>query len=231
MKKILCAVLAFYSMAALALESQAAVVSELILVERTPFVVGTPTIIDVILKETRDVGDTSQIGGFETGYGNIKFTWTGSSAYTVSGLTDYGTQGGRFFDNGGGSSTIDLNTSTLSGTVEQADLLPSASEDPLGVIVSPTLASIRLASFSLSGGAVGESITFTMSDFDALLDDIVLSDGTVLDGLITYGALTITGSGGGGGGGGVVPEPTSVALFGSLLGGLLVQHKKRSKKN
>jgi hypothetical protein len=69
-----------------------------------------------------------------------------------------------------------------------------------------------------------------MSDFDALLDDIVLADGTVLDGLITYGALTITGSGGGGGGG-VVPEPTSVALFGSLLGGLLVRHKKRSKKN
>jgi hypothetical protein len=230
MKKILCAVLAFYSMAALALESQAAVVSELILVERTPFVVGTPTIIDVILKETRDVGETSQIGTFETVSGNIKFTWTGSSAYTVSGLTDYGTQGGRFFDNGGGSSTIDLNTSTLSGTVEQADLSPSASEDPLGVIVSPTLASIRLASFTLSGGAVGESITFTMSDFDALLDDIVLSDGTVLDGLITYGSLTITGSGGGGGGG-VVPEPTSVALFGSLLGGLLVRHKKRSTKN
>ncbi|MFM2011640.1 MAG: hypothetical protein RLZZ396_424 [Planctomycetota bacterium] len=230
MKKILCAVLAFYSMAALALESQAAVVSELILVERTPFVVGTPTIIDVILKETRDVGETSQIGTFETVSGNIKFTWTGSSAYTVSGLTDYGTQGGRFFDNGGGSSTIDLNTLTLSGTVEQADLSPSASEDPLGVIVSPTLASIRLASFTLSGGAVGESITFTMSDFDALLDDIVLSDGTVLDGLITYGALTITGSGGGGGGG-VVPEPTSVALFGSLLGGLLVRHKKRSTKN
>lgn len=230
MKKILCAVLAFYSMAALALESQAAVVSELILVERTPFVVGTPTIIDVILKETRDVGETSQIGTFETVSGNIKFTWTGSSAYTVSGLTDYGTQGGRFFDNGGGSSTIDLNTLTLSGTVEQADLSPSAIEDPLGVIVSPTLASIRLASFTLSGGAVGESITFTMSDFDALLDDIVLSDGTVLDGLITYGALTITGSGGGGGGG-VVPEPTSVALFGSLLGGLLVRHKKRSTKN
>jgi hypothetical protein len=230
MKKILCAFLAFYSMAAMALESQAAVVSELILVERTPFVVGTPTIIDVILKETRDVGETSQIGTFETVSGNIRFAWTGSNAFTVSGLTDYGTQGGRFFDNGGGTSTIDLNTSTLSGTVEQADLSPSAIEDPLGVIDSPTLASIRLASFTLSGGAVGESITFTMSDFDALLDDIVLADGTVLDGLITYGALTITGSGGGGGGG-VVPEPTSVALFGSLLGGLLVRHKKRSKKN
>jgi hypothetical protein len=67
-----------------------------------------------------------------------------------------------------------------------------------------------------------------MSDFDALLDDIVLADGTVLDGLITYGGLTITGSGGGGG---AVTEPTSVALFGSLIGGLLVRCKKRSKKS
>ena len=231
MKKILYAVFTFCAMTALALEGQAAVVSELVLVERTPFVVGTPTIVDVILKETRAVGDTSQIGTFETVSGNIKFTWSGSSAFVVSGLTDYGTQAGRFFDNGGGSSNINLLPGTMLGTVEQNDLSPSLTEDPLGVITSPTQATIRLASFTLSGGAVGESITFTMSDFDALLDDLVLSDGTVLDGLITYGSLTITGSGGGGGGGGVVPEPTSVALFGSLLGGLLVRHKKRSKKN
>ncbi|MFM8397986.1 MAG: PEP-CTERM sorting domain-containing protein [Pirellula sp.] len=30
--------------------------------------------------------------------------------------------------------------------------------------------------------------------------------------------------------GGVVPEPTSVALFGSLLGGLLVRLRKRPKQ-
>ena len=229
MKKILCALLAFCAMSAMALESRAAIVSELLLVGRTPFVVGTPTVIDVILKETRDPSDTSILGTIETVSGNILFNWTGSSAFVVSGLTDYGTQNGRFFDNGGGSSAIDLDTVARYGLVEQNDLIPSASDDPLGVVVSPTQTTIRLASFTLSGGAVGESITFTMSDFDTQLDDIVLADGTVLDSTLIYGTLTITGSSGGGGGG-VVPEPTSVALFGSLLGGLLVRLRKRPKQ-
>jgi len=109
-------------------------------------------------------------------------------------------------------------------------VIPSASDDPLGVIVSPTQTTLRLASFTLSGGAVGDVISFTMSDFDTQLDDLVLADGTVLDGTLIYGALTITGSSGGGGGG-VVPEPTSVALFGSLLGGLLVRLRKRPKQD
>lgn len=230
MKKILCAVFAFCAMCTTALESQAAIVSELLLVERTPFVVGTPTVIDIILQETRGPSDTSILGTIETVSGNILFNWTGSSAFVVSGLTDYGTQNGRFFDNGGGSSTIDLNTAAMYGSVEQNDLIPSASDDPLGVVVSPTQTTIRLASFTLSGGAVGESITFTMSDFDTQLDDIVLADGTALDSTLIYGALTITGSSGGGGGG-VVPEPTSVALFGSLLGGLLVRLRKRPKQD
>lgn len=230
MKKILFAVFAFCAMCTTALESQAAIVSELLLVERTPFVVGTPTVIDIILQETRDPSDSSILGTFETVSGNILFNWTGSSAYVVSGLTDYGTQNGRFFDNGGGSSTIDLSTAARYGLVEQNDLIPSASDDPLGVIVSPTQTTLRLASFTLSGGAVGDVISFTMSDFDTQLDDIVLADGTVLDGTLIYGALTITGSSGGGGGG-VVPEPTSVALFGSLLGGLLVRLRKRPKQD
>ncbi|MFM7517385.1 MAG: PEP-CTERM sorting domain-containing protein [Pirellula sp.] len=225
MKKILCALLAFCAMSAMALESRAAIVSELLLVERTPFVVGTPTVIDIILQETRDPSDSSILGTFETVSGNILFNWTGSSAYVVSGLTDYGTQNGRFFDNGGGSSTIDLDTTARYGAVEQNDLTPSTSDDPLGVIVSPTLTTIRLASFTLSGGAVGDVISFTMSDFDTQLDDIVLADGTVLDGTLIYGSLMITGSSGG-----VVPEPTSVALFGSLLGGLLVRLRKRPKQ-
>jgi hypothetical protein len=230
MKKILCALLACCAMSAMALESRATVVSELLLVERTPFVVGTPTVIDIILQETRGPSDNSILGAFETVSGNILFNWTGSSAYVISGLTDYGTQNGRFFDNGGGSSTIDLDTAARYGAIEQNDLIPSASDDPLGVIVSPTLTTIRLASFTLSGGAVGDVISFTMSDLNTQLDDIVLADGTVLDGTLIYGSLTITGSSGGGGGGGVVPEPTSVALFGSLLGGLLVRLRKRPKQ-
>jgi hypothetical protein len=58
-----------------------------------------------------------------------------------------------------------------------------------------------------------------------------LADGTILDSQVIYGSLTVTGSSsGGGGGGGVVPEPTSIALFGSLLGGLMVRYRKRTIK-
>ena len=161
-------------------------------------------------------------------FSNTKFTWTGSSSFVVSNLLDHGIQAGRFFDNGGGSSVRTLDTSAKFGTVEQADYTPSATEDPLGTIVSATQATLRLASFMLGGGAVGESITFTMSDFDQSLDDLVLADGTILDSQVLYGSLTVTGSSSGGGG--VVPEPSSITLFGSLVAGLMVRYRKRTIK-
>jgi len=68
-----------------------------------------------------------------------------------------------------------------------------------------------------------------MSDFDPSLDDLVLADGTVLDSQVSYGSLTITGSSSGGGGG-VVPEPSSIALFGSLVGGMMLRFRKRTIK-
>ena len=210
-------------------QGQAAVVSTITLVERTPFVLGSPSIIDVVLQETRDAGETSKIGTTEMIFSNTKFTWTGSSSFVVSNLLDHGIQNGRFFDNGGGSSVRTLDTSAKFGTVEQADYTPSATEDPLGTIVSATQATLRLASFTIGGGAEGDSITFTMSDFDPSLDDLVLADGTVLDSQVSYGSLTITGSSSGGGGG-VVPEPSSIALFGSLVGGMMLRFRKRTSK-
>jgi hypothetical protein len=113
------------------------------------------------------------------------------------------------------------------GTVEQVDLSPSLSEDPLGTIVSGTLTTLRLASFSVSGGAVGESINLFTEDFDLGLDDLVLEDGTVLDLQVTYGSLSINGLQDPGN---VVPEPSSIALFGSLLGGLVAGCRKRSQR-
>ena len=236
MKTILQTLVAFCSFSLWLGQGQAAVVSTLTLIERTPFVVGSPSIIDVVLQETRNAGETPLIGTSEMVFSNTRLTWAGSSSFVVSNLLDHGTQNGRFFDNGGGSSVINLDTLAKSGTVEQADLVVSANEDPLGTIVSATEATLRLASFTLGGGAVGESITFTMSDFDSALDDLVLADGTILDSQVLYGSLTVTGSSsggggsGGGGGGGVVPEPTSIALFGSLLGGLMLRYRKRTIK-
>lgn len=231
MKTILQMLVALCSFSLWIGQGQAAVISTLTLVERTPFVLGSPSIIDVVLQETRNAGETSKIGTTEMIFSNTKFTWTGSSSFVVSNLLDHGIQNGRFFDNGGGSSVRTLDTTAKFGTVEQADLVASASEDPLGTIVSATQATLRLASFTLSGGAVGESITFTMSDFDPSpsFDDLVLADGTVLDSQVSYGSLTITGSSSGGGGG-VVPEPSSIALFGSLVGGMMLRFRKRTSK-
>ena len=229
MKTILQMLVALCSLSLWIGQGQAAVVSTITLVERTPFVLGSPSIIDVVLQETRDAGETSKIGTTELIFSNTKFTWTGSSSFVVSNLLDHGIQSGRFFDNGGGSSVSTLDTSAKFGTVEQADYTPSATEDPLGTIVSATQATLRLASFTLGGGAEGDSITFTMSDFDPSLDDLVLADSTVLDSQVLYGSLTITGSSSGGGGG-VVPEPSSIALFGSLVGGMMLRFRKRTSK-
>lgn len=229
MKTILQMLVALCSLSLWIGQGQAAVVSTITLVERTPFVLGSPSIIDVVLQETRDAGETSKIGTTEMIFSNTKFTWTGSSSFVVSNLLDHGIQNGRFFDNGGGSSVRTLDTTAKFGTVEQADYTPSATEDPLGTIVSATQATLRLASFTLGGGAEGDSITFTMSDFDPSLDDLVLADGTVLDSQVSYGSLTITGSSSGGGGG-VVPEPSSIALFGSLVGGMMLRFRKRTSK-
>ena len=229
MKTILQMLVALCSFSLWIGQGQAAVVSTITLVERTPFVLGSPSIIDVVLQETRDAGETSKIGTTEMIFSNTKFTWTGSSSFVVSNLLDHGIQNGRFFDNGGGSSVRTLDTTAKFGTVEQADYTPSATEDPLGTIVSATQATLRLASFTIGGGAEGDSITFTMSDFDPSLDDLVLADGTVLDSQVSYGSLTITGSSSGGGGG-VVPEPSSIALFGSLVGGMMLRFRKRTSK-
>jgi hypothetical protein len=227
MKTVLFLIATLASLGWLAPRSYSAVVTEVALVQRTPLFVGSSTIVDVVLRETRDITDTSTLGTLATISGNIKFTWSGSNSFTISNLLDHGVQSGRFFDNGGGSSIIVLDTARAVGTVEQVDLSPSLSEDPLGTIVSGTLTTLRLASFSVSGGAVGESINLFAEDFDLGFDDLVLEDGTVLDQQVTYGSLSINGLQDPGN---VVPEPSSIALFGSLLGGLVAGCRKRSQR-
>lgn len=189
---------------------------------QSTFVLGGSTTVDVVLRETRTAGSTSALATNATIYGNFKFTWSGSAAYTVSSLQDHGIQGGRFFDNGGGASIIDLNTPSNYGTVEQLDAIPSASEDPLGTVNSSIEASLRLGSFVLSGGAVGETVSFQMEDFAAGLDDIVLEDGTVLDGVIQYGNMDFSVS--------AVPEPSSMFALAALVGGVGIRQwrKRRS---
>jgi hypothetical protein len=227
MKTVLFLIAALASLGWLAPRSYSAVVTEVALIQRTPLFVGSSTIVDVFLRETRDITDTSKLGTLPTISGNIKFTWSGSNSFTISNLLDHGVQSGRFFDNGGGSSIIVLDAASAVGTVEQVDLSPSLSEDPLGTIVNGTLTTLQLASFSVSGGAVGESINLFTEDFDLGLDDLVLEDGTVLDPQVSYGSLSINGLQDPGN---VVPEPSSIALFGSLLGGLVAGCRKRSQR-
>jgi hypothetical protein len=191
---------------------------------QSPFTLGGSTTVDVVLRESRISGSTSDLGTKATTFGNFRFTWSGSAAYTVSNLQDHGIQVGRSFDNGGGSSIVDLNTASNYGTVEQLDATPEAT-DPMGTIVSNIEATLRLGSFVLSGGAVGETVTFQMEDFDNVLDDIVLEDGTVLDGVINYGSMDFSVS--------AVPEPSSMLALGVLIGGVGLRHwrKRRAARN
>lgn len=175
---------------------------------RTPFTMGTPTTVDIVLRETRASGATSDLGTKATTFGNFRFTWSGSLAYTVSNLQDHEVQNGRFFDQG---PSIVLNTTSNFGTVVQSDSIVSATEDPLGTITSPIEATLRLGSFVLSGGAEGTSVTFTMADFSGD-DDIVLDDGTVLDGLINYGTTEFSVA--------AIPEPSSWIAVGAMVWGV-----------
>lgn len=175
---------------------------------RTAFALGSPTTVDIVLRETRASGSTSDLGTKHTTFGSLRFTWSGSLAYTVSDLKDHEVQSGRFFDQ---PSNIVLNTTTNFGTVEQSDSIPNAADDPLGTITSPIEATLRLGSFVLSGGAEGTAVTFTLADFSAS-DDIILDDGTVLDSLINYGSAEFSVA--------AIPEPSSFVALGTIVGGV-----------
>ena len=191
------------------------------LVASGPMIVGQSITVDVLLRETREDGTDSTLANNAMVSGDISFSWAGSSAFVVSGLKDYGLQSGRLFDNGGGSSTLQLDSTSKVGSVSQYDLFDSDTEDPKGIVVSSTVATIRLASFVVSGGVGGESVTFQLSDFDSLLDNLVLVNGSVLDGVIEFRSLTLTGV--------EVPEPTSIAVVGALLSGFAIRRVRTNR--
>lgn len=187
---------------------------------QSPLVLGGSTTVDIVLRETRASGSTSALGTSVTNTGSFRFTWVGSSAYTVSNLQDHGDQGGRTFDNNGGAATIELNTLSSFGTVDQFDVEPIPGLDPLGTVNSSIEATLRLGSFVLSGGAVGETISFQMEDFSAF-DDITLDDGTVLDSVIQYGNMDFSVS--------AVPEPSSMVALGVLASGIGLRHWRKRR--
>jgi hypothetical protein len=188
---------------------------------QTPLLLGGSSTVDIVLRENRISGALSNLGTKVTIWGNIRFTWSGSTAFTVSNLQDHGVQNGREFDNGGLGAFVNLDTTLGFGTVEQSDFDIDPSVDPLGTIVSDTEATLRLGSFVVSGGAEGETVTFQMVDFDNVLDDIILEDGTVLDGVIDFRSMDFTVS--------AVPEPSSMLALGALVGGVGYRQWRRRR--
>jgi hypothetical protein len=77
-------------------------------------------------------------------------------------------------------------------------------------------ATLRLGRFVLSGGAEGETVTFSLQDFDPGFEDIVFFDGAnsiSLDSLITtYGSSDFSVA--------AVPEPSSMLAIGALVVGV-----------
>lgn len=182
---------------------------------------GGSVTVDIVLRETRIAGSNSDLATKFMQYGNFRFNWTGSSAFNVSLVEGHGQQGVREFDNGGLGPTLGPgDSSLLYRTVEQSDSIVDAATDPLGTIVSNVEASLRLGRFVLSGGALGETVTFQMVDFDSGADDIVFDDFTVLDSAIQYGSMDFSVS--------AVPEPSSILVLSALVGGVgLRQWRKR----
>lgn len=185
------------------------------------FVLGGSLTVDIVLRETRLAGQTSQLANNIMISGNLRITRSGSTAYLVSAVDGHGDQGGRQFDNGFDDG-VTVNPPTILPadpslaseiTIEQYDGIDSAL-DPLGTENSAIEATLRLGRFVLSGGAEGETVTFSLQDFDSGFEDIVLFDGAnsiSLDSLITYGSSDFTVA--------AIPEPSSMLAVGVLVGG------------
>lgn len=190
------------------------------------FVLGGSLTVDIVLRETRLAGQTSQLANNIMISGNLRITRSGSTAYLVSAVDGHGDQGGRQFDNGSNpyappTITPDPNDPLVPFdpiapvmTIEQYDGIDNGAADPRGTENSAIEATLRLGRFVLSGGAEGETVTFSLQDFDSVFEDIVLFDGAnviSLDSLITYGSSDFTVA--------AIPEPSSMLAVGVLVGG------------
>jgi hypothetical protein len=204
-------------------ESKAATVWFLDFNPQSSFVAGGTTTVDIVLREKRDAGDISLLETVNMSSANFRFSWsgTGSSSVVAGSLEGHTIQGGRFFDNGNTSysgENVFLDTTNRFGTVEQFDLL-AGSDDPIGSPVNSLESSLRVGRFTVNGGSLGDTNLFTLADFDPTFDDLTLADGTVLDGIINYGSMNVA----------TVPEPSSVALLSTLLGGFAARHWRRKR--
>lgn len=203
-------------------------------VPQSQFVLGGSVTVDIVLRETRLAGQTSQLANNVMISGNLRITRSGSTAYLVSNVEGHGNQSGRQFDNGFdpvAPPTILPGDPSLASTItiEQYDVIASAL-DPLGNANSSIEATLRLGQFVLSGGAVGETVSFSMQEFDSTpgFDDIVLFDGVnsiSLDSLIQYGSSDFSPT--------AVPEPSSMLAIGVLIGGVGIRQwrKRRTSGN
>jgi hypothetical protein len=204
-------------------KSEAATVWFLDFKPQSSFLAGGTTTVDIVLREKRDLGDVSLLETVHISSANFRFSWsgTGTSSVVAGSLEGHTIQGGRFFDNGNTSysgENVFLDTTNRFGTVEQFDLLPGT-DDPIGSPLNSLESSLRVGRFTVSGGSLGDTNSFTLADFDPSFADITLEDGTILDGIINYGTMNVA----------TVPEPSSVALLSALIGGFAVRRWRRKR--
>lgn len=193
--------------------AQAAILYSLEFDGPTLISLGGTASIGVYLRETRTAGESSILGDplFGAISGNFSITRSGLGNNSITGVF-----GNPIFDDQIGST---FNASSAS--VLQQDLNPVPT--PFGSPSGPNSDRLLLGSFTVLGSNVlNDTNTFSFLDPDNLNDDLVLGDGTVLDGAVSFGSHTVVSA----------PEPSTTALLGMAGVGFAVrQWRKRRTKS
>ena len=182
--------------------------------------VNDPFSFDVYLTEQLGTGEATILG--DSDYGLISGNF---QVRVVSGASQLAKiVGNTAFDAYGGD------VASAPWILNQSDTIV-ADGTPTGELVSAGLYRFKLGTFTGIGSSTAGTTTFEIADpngSDPLFIDLMLGDGTSLDGSVFPSAqfsLTTTG-----GGSAVIPEPITLLSW-SLVGGAIVANRRKSRSS
>jgi PEP-CTERM motif len=193
--------------------AHAALVYSLSILAPTSVSPGTNFVATIILEELATAGESTILGDSNFGLINGNFAINRTLGTTVD-IT--GVNGSAGFD-----TPLSMIFDPTSASVSQTDINPVPT--PTGFLVAPNTYRLILGQVGMTKVTMGNT-NFALADFDpgVGVDDLVLGDGTVLDGVVSYGSIDIT----------TAPEPTTMGALGvfGAIGAAVSYYRRRKQK-